>query len=103
MNSPMRLAPCIPHWLTSEREADMQVDDLIRNCVVFIGNEIGDQFHAEGTGFFGSLTNDDYDFRYVITAAHVIWPERRQPGNRAAVPEGEISIRVTIRADRLEL
>jgi hypothetical protein len=72
----------------------MQIDDLIRNCVVFIGNEVGDQFHAEGTGFLAALTSEEYDFRHVITAAHVVWPERRRPGNRDTSPQGTIALRM---------
>jgi len=93
MGTPMRRAPCIPHWLTLEREAEMQVDDRIRNCAVFVGNLAGDQFDATGTGFVASLTIEGLDFRYVITAGHVVWPERRLLGNRTAA-EGTIAIRV---------
>jgi hypothetical protein len=89
----MRLAPCIPHWLTLEREAEMQIDDLIRNCAVFIGDTKGDQFYADGTGFLCSLTIDDFDFRYVVTARHVIWPGRMEWG-RKPPPHEQALIRV---------
>lgn len=88
------LAPCTPHWLTVEREAAMQIDDRILNCTAFLGLVSGDQFHAEGTGFFAGIQNDNYDFIYLVTAAHVIWPERRHPGNRDNKPSGQISVRV---------
>ena len=75
----------------------MQIDDVIRNCVSFIGDVVGDQFHAEGTAFFCSLTVDDYDFRYVITARHVIWPGKLEWG-RNPPPEGHALIRVNTKA-----
>jgi hypothetical protein len=90
MITPMRLAPCIPHWLTLEREAQMQIDDLIRNCAVFLGNNVGDQFYAEGTGFLCLLTIDECDFRYVVTARR---PGRLEWGRRPP-PDGELLIRV---------
>jgi hypothetical protein len=95
MPPPVRLAPCVPHWLTLEREAEMQISDLIRNCAVFIGETTGDHFYAGGTGFVVSLTADELDFRYVVTAGHVVWPGRRgKAGPLPPIPKGKVSLRV---------
>ena len=32
-----QFAPALPRWVLLEREAAMQVDDLIRKCVAFLG------------------------------------------------------------------
>jgi hypothetical protein len=68
MGSPLRFAPCVPHWLMLQREAVMQIDDLIRKCVVFLGHPAGDRFAGSGTGFLVSLTVDEFDFRYIVSA-----------------------------------
>ena len=69
-----RLAPAVPHWITMEREAEMQIDEGILKCSVFLGapNERG--FGAEGSGFFVYLTEEELDFTYVVTCRHVIHP-----------------------------
>lgn len=53
----------------------MQIPDLIRKCVVFIGYETsGGARQLAGTGFFVSrhILGGSYHFSYIVTAKHVI-------------------------------
>jgi len=81
----------VPSWLAEERFT-MQVDDIIRKCTAFIGypTEIG--FSAEGTGFFGSISQHEFTFYYFLTAAHIVWPGRAR--NSKKFPHGPITIRL---------
>lgn len=93
-----RLAPAVPHWITMEREAEMQIDEGILKCSVFLGapNERG--FGAEGSGFFVYLTEEELDFTYVVTCRHVIQPFD-PPGSTNLNP-GKIWIRANTKLDR---
>jgi hypothetical protein len=46
------------------------------NCTAFVGEWAAGIFHADATGFFTHITQDEIDFGYFVTAAHVIWPGR---------------------------
>jgi hypothetical protein len=82
----------------------MQISDLIRNCSVFVGETKGDHFYAGGTGFVVSLTVDELDFRYVVTAGHVVWPGRRgKAGPVPPVPKGTVSLRVNTKSGQARI
>ena len=69
----------------------MPVHTAVLNCSAFV-LEKGDM----GSGFFVYLTEDDFDFTYFVTAAHVVWgPERRQRYS-AFPPPGSVSIRINL-------
>jgi hypothetical protein len=86
------IAPCVPHWRTLERASEMpQVDDHMLRCVAFLGEGGGSSFRATGTCSFAFVKVDEYDFIYLITAGHVVWPHRR---TRAPKPSDPIALRV---------
>lgn len=74
----------LPTWLREERESSMQVDDRLRFCTGFVGTGTSDNFIAHGTCFCVFMTDGDFTFDYLISARHVLWPNRRknpQPPN----------------------
>lgn len=70
----------IPTWVMDERDP-MAVYDEIRKCICFLGwpNQYG--FRPEGTGFLVGYTEDEFDFGYLVTAGHVVWPQRWRPSS----------------------
>ena len=42
----------IPRWLWLAREGEMEIDNLVRKCVAFVGMPIGGGFDVAGTAFF---------------------------------------------------
>ena len=72
MAAPMRLAPCVQHWVMIKREAEMQIDGQFIHCAAFVGKKTELGFYAEGTCFFLQIIEDDWVFTYAITASHVI-------------------------------
>ncbi len=70
-----RLAPAVPSWIMAEKEAaDMQVHWHVLMTTAFLGTPTESGFYAEGTCFFLAVTEDDLDFIYVVTCAHVVQP-----------------------------
>jgi hypothetical protein len=65
-------APCALEWLILERQANMQVHELMLSGAAFIGTPTERGFNAEGTGFFLSVTQDGLAFTYLITCRHVL-------------------------------
>lgn len=74
----MRNATLLPEWLRDERERLMKVDDRIRFCTGFVGTGRSDDFVAHGTCFCAHLTEDGFVFDYLISARHVLWPQRNR-------------------------
>jgi hypothetical protein len=72
MGNPMRLAPCVPHWVMIQREAEMQIDSDFIHCAAFVGNQTERGFRAEGTCFFVNVVEENHIFPYAVTARHVI-------------------------------
>jgi hypothetical protein len=72
MLSPMRLAPCVPHWLMIQREAEVQIDDQFVHCAAFVGVDTARGFRPEGTCFFVSIYEEEQTFTYAVTAGHII-------------------------------
>jgi hypothetical protein len=74
----------------------MGVYEEIRKCTAFLGypNERG--FGVEGTGFFVVVSIDGFDFGYLVSAAHLLWPERWRATSKPC-PLGHISIRTSSR------
>ena len=70
MSLPMRLAPCVPHWMMILREADMQIDSQFIHSAAFIGVQTERGFRAEGTCFFINVTEEEQTFPYIVTAGH---------------------------------
>jgi hypothetical protein len=76
----------------------MAVYDEIRKCIAFLGFQTQLGFRPEGTGFLVGYTDDDYDFGYLVTAAHVVWPTRWRESSK---PHQNLCIRVNTRAGLL--
>jgi len=55
-----------------EREAGMQVGDIVRKCVAFIGFRTPHGFQVEGTGFHFVTAVDETHWEQIVTARHVI-------------------------------
>jgi hypothetical protein len=73
LTAPLRLAPCVPHWVIIQREADMHIDGQFINCVSFIGKQTEVGFYAEGTCFFLQVVEEEHMlFTYAVTASHII-------------------------------
>jgi len=68
----------LPAWLREERESSMQVDDRVRFCTGFVGMGTNDDFTAHGTCFCVFLAEGDFTFDYLISAQHLLWPNRRK-------------------------
>ena len=72
-------ASCIPVW-ADLGDVRMQVIDEIRRCIAFIGVPSTRGFQVLGTGFFVVIEDDGYYYSYLVTAAHVLWPDRGRRG-----------------------
>jgi hypothetical protein len=73
-----------------EREAQMAaVEYLVLNGAAFVmeGGAL------RGSGFFVFINEGEYAFTYFVSAAHVVWSERRQRGAKFP-PDGEVSLRI---------
>ena len=70
------IAPAIASWFLAEREEQMRVPPDFRDCAVFLGSPTEAGFYALGTAFFASVDVDGFTFCYLISAAHVVWPNR---------------------------
>jgi ribonuclease T2 len=68
----------IPGWLRDERESSMQVDDRVRFCTGFVGTGTNENFIAHGTCFCVFMAEGDFTFDYLISAQHLLWPQRRK-------------------------
>src|ERR1700730_9561699 len=75
----------------------MQVNDVLLKSIAFLGEPTSDHFAVGGTAFLVGITVDDYDFRYFISARHVVWPIRIW-GLDPNPPDGELSIRINRRS-----
>jgi|ERR1700730_7069528 len=75
----------------------MQVNDVLLKSIAFLGEPTSDHFAVGGTAFLVGITVDDYDFRYFISARHVVWPIRIW-GLDPKPPDGELSIRINRRS-----
>lgn len=67
---------------TAPEDANMRIPDAILDCVCFICVKLAQGQDAEsykpiGTGFFVGINEFGYQFRYVVTAQHVIDEARR--------------------------
>jgi hypothetical protein len=51
MLTPMRFAPCVPHWIMIQRETEMQIDDQCVHFTAFVGVTTTQGFYPEGTFF----------------------------------------------------
>src|SRR5271169_6674101 len=87
MSAPMRLAPCVPHWVMAQRETEMHIDNQFVHCSAFLGMPLTDgRFHVEGTGFFYRIDEGGLIFSYLISAKHVVRDYfYRRPGGALAV------------------
>ena len=52
----------------------MQIDDQVIHRAGFLGVPMGIGFYAEGTCFFLSLTEEELDFHYAVTARNIVKP-----------------------------
>ena len=88
----------VPHWLIEEREL-AQVNEYIRKCTAFVGYPTDHNgFCAVGTGFFVNITDEEFDFGYFVTAAHLVWPQRWK-SNADAFEGQPVSLRVDRKTD----
>jgi hypothetical protein len=72
----------------------MRVHDIILKCTAFIGHPSERGFVADGTCFVAYLSEQETDFYYIVTCAHVVWPERKDlPAGSTARPQGNVHIR----------
>ncbi len=91
------LAPCVPTWVMVEREAAMQVDTRTMKSVVFLGEPAVNEFRADGTAFFLSVTEEDAkDFVYLVTCRHVVRPFK----NREQTEPDDSSIWIRVNTKR---
>jgi len=81
----------LPSWLF--QESQVQVADEIRKCSAFIGVQTQRGFSALGSGFLGIMGQDGFEFVYLVTAAHVVWPEHSSNRSNAEPPQGAIDVR----------
>jgi hypothetical protein len=88
---PVRPAPCVPLWLAREREADLQIDEGIVNCVGFIGAPSAVGFVADGTCFCVAYAVETEVFHYLVTARHLVRPIRF--GKETLPADGTVKIR----------
>jgi hypothetical protein len=52
----------------------MQVHALILQCTAFVGSPSSKGFSAIGTGFLVQVHEDNFDFHYLISCRHLVWP-----------------------------
>jgi hypothetical protein len=72
----------------------MAVDEIILKCTAFIGHPTERGFAASGTGFFAIFSEGEHDFGYFITAAHVVWPDRKR---KREIPDQNIHVRTNLK------
>src|SRR5580704_5052525 len=82
-------APCTPLWVMLEREETMPVEYVVLKSAAFL---MENGFLA-GSGFFVFIEEDEYAFAYFVTAAHVVWRDRRKR-NAKFPPDGEVSLKM---------
>ncbi len=70
----------------------MQVDDRIRFCTGFVGMGSNENFTAHGTCFCVSLDEEDFVFDYLISAQHLLWPNRKKIGGQP--PDNPMMVRL---------
>jgi hypothetical protein len=75
----------------------MQVDDRLRFCTGFVGTGTSENFVAHGTCFCVFMAEGDFTFDYLISAQHLLWPQRRK--NLLAPPDTQIVVRLNTKAD----
>jgi hypothetical protein len=51
-------------------------------------------FAATGTRFFVNVSEGEHDFAYFVTAAHVIWPDRKR---KSQSPDGTMHVRINLK------
>ena len=81
----------IPSFAAPPSWADMQISDMVRKGVVFLGWKDGDKFSPKATGFIMRCREGDYLFGYVITAQHCIG-RLYEPDENGKVRDVRISI-----------
>jgi len=59
-----------PSW--ARRRGPMQIPDILRKCVLFIGIKKDDQFLPRATGFLTIINEFGYEWMYLVTAEHVV-------------------------------
>jgi hypothetical protein len=74
----------------------MQVDDRLRFCTGFVGTGTSDNFVAHGTCFCAFMADGDFTFDYLISAQHLLWPQRRK--NPQKPPDTPIVVRLNTKA-----
>jgi hypothetical protein len=81
----------VPSWALAESDTLRVPDERIRHCSLFLGwpTEIG--FSVEGTGFLVTVEQDEFSFHYIVTAAHIVWPNRQR---RDSTPYDRIYLRI---------
>jgi hypothetical protein len=72
----------------------MAVYDELRKCICFLGWPDQRGFSLGGTGFLVGYLEEEFDFGYLVTAAHVVWPQRWRDSTR---PHSNLHIRVNIK------
>jgi len=82
----------LPVWPREERESSMQVDDRIRFCTGFVGMGSNEDFTAHGTCFCVHVIEEDFSFDYLISAQHLLWPNRRK--NPVQPPDTPMMVRL---------
>jgi hypothetical protein len=70
----------------------VQVDDRVRFCTGFIGQGTTEDFCAHGTCFCVHLIEEDFTFDYLISAQHLLWPNRKKNPKRP--PDSAMVVRL---------
>ena len=60
-----------PYFIRRDTDA-MNISDVSRKCVAFLGIRKNGRFHPKATCFFVRYTEDQHSFDHLVTAEHVI-------------------------------